>query len=185
VKRPDIIVYLDGKPLVLFEVKVHAPIQKHKLESPEVGRPIQIDTNQIVFQNQLKTYSNWIGSQCTGDWSGAVVLLTHGTRAPEGFEDDGRVGNSVIGVARTWKEISDWLANNLDLNQSETTHCALASEFNHFLETEGLVTDFITSRDLAATALFLPSYGALAHTFKTVISQVAAKYPSSRGEYSF
>jgi hypothetical protein len=180
-KRPDMIVYLDSKPLVLFEVKVNAPLQEHRLEGPKAERPLQANNNESVFRNQLKTYSEWIGSQSFGDWPGAVVFLTHGTRAPAGFEDDGREGNSVIGAMRRWKDIGGWLANNIDLGQSEMTYCALASDFNHFLERQGLMTDFISSRDLAATALFMPTYRALEHTVKTVISAVATKYQKSRG----
>jgi hypothetical protein len=161
VKRPDMIVYLDNrKPLVLFEVKINARLPEH----------------------QLETYSEWMSSQCSssGDWPGAVVLLTHKTLAPEGFENDGGKGQSIIRVTRTWKDIGDWLANNLDLKKSETTHCALASDFTRFLERHGLMTDFMTSRDLAVTALFVPAYGALTHTFKTVISAVILKYPKSK-----
>jgi hypothetical protein len=179
VKRPDIIVYLDDEPLILIEVKVHAALQEHMLENPKV-EPIQGDVREIVFQNQLKTYSEWIRSQCTGDWSGAVVFLTHGTRAPDGFENDGREGNSVIGVTQTWKNIGDWLAKNPDLNKSETTHRALASDFKHFLERQGLMSNFMTSRDLAATALFMPAHRALNHTIKKVIFEVASKYPKSK-----
>jgi len=159
VKRPDMIVYVDSKPLILLEVKIDAALQK----------------------DQLKTYSVWMGSKCSGDWPGAVVFLTHRTRAPDGFENDGREGNSVIGVTRTWKYIGDWLVKNLDLNQSETTHCALASDFSHFLERQGLMTDFMTSRHLAATELFMPAYQALRHTFLTVIREIALKYPKSKG----
>ena len=77
----------------------------------------------------------------------AVVFLTHGTRAPDGFEDDGLEGKSVIGVTRTWKNIGDWLVKN----KSEMTHRALGSDFNHFLERQGLMPSFMTSRDLART----------------------------------
>ena len=181
VKRPDMIVYLDSEPLALFEVKVHAALQMHRLGAPEIERPLQADTSEFVFQSQLKTYSEWISSQCSGDWPGAVVFLTHGTRAPNDFDNDGREGNSVIGVTRTWKDIGSWFANNLDMNQSETTHCALASDFVDFLERQGLMTDFMNSRDLAATALFIPTYRALNHTFRTVISEVTLKYPKSKG----
>ena len=54
------------------------------------GREVEGDVSEIVSQNQLTTYSQWIGSKCTGDWPGAVVFLTHRTRAPDGFENDGR-----------------------------------------------------------------------------------------------
>jgi hypothetical protein len=179
-KRPDIIVYLDSKPLVLLEVKVHAPLQEHRIEGSRSEGPYYAD-NEIVFQSQLTTYSKWISSQSCGDWAGAVVFLTHRTRAPAGFDDDGQGGNSVIGATRTWKDIGSWLATNLDLSQSEMTYCALAWDFNHFLERQGLMADFMSSRDLAATALFMSSYRALEHTFKTVITAVASKYQRSKG----
>ncbi|WP_156898238.1 hypothetical protein [Methylocapsa acidiphila] len=180
-KRPDMIVYLDNQPLVLFEVKVNAAFQEHKVEGPEVERLHRADNNEALIQSQLKTYSDWMSSQCSGDWPGAVVLLTHGTQAPDGFEDDGRERNSVIGVTRTWAHVGGWLASNLNLNRSEMTYCALASDFNLFLEEQGLMTDFMTSRDLAATALFMSSYRALMYTFSTAISAIASKYPKSRG----
>jgi hypothetical protein len=43
------------------------------------------------------------------------------------------------------------------------------------------MTEFITSRDLAATELFLPSYEALHHTFRSVALAVTSKYPESKG----
>jgi hypothetical protein len=181
VKRPDVIVYLDGKPLLLFEIKCGAPVGLHGLEVPERDPPMEAEKAILSFQNQLKTYADWIASQCTGDWSGAVVLLTHGTPPPEGFEDEGHGDQSVVCVTRKWKDVGEWLAKNLDLNQSETTYCALASDFNDFLEEKGLMTEFMTSRDLAATALFMPAYRALDHTFQTVISAITSKYPKSRG----
>ena len=37
-----------------------------------------------------------------------ALSIAHGTRAPDGFENNGREGNSVIGVTRTWKDIGGW-----------------------------------------------------------------------------
>jgi hypothetical protein len=184
VKRPDMIIYLDSKPLVLLEVKVHAPIQNHIREGLEAERPPQAENSEIVFQNQLVTYSNWMSSQWPqnhGNWPGAVVLLTHGTRAPDEFENDGREDNRVIGVTRTWKDIGRWFGDTPDLKHSEMARCALASDFNHFLKRQGLMTDFISSRDIAATALFLPSQKALKHTIDTLIREIDSRYPTLRG----
>jgi hypothetical protein len=80
VKRPDMIIYLDSKPIAIFEVKVQASLQIHKLEDVESERPLRTDTREMASQNQLKTYSDWIHSQCSGDWPGAVFFLAHGTR---------------------------------------------------------------------------------------------------------
>ena len=61
-KRPDILVYLGDEPLILIEAKVDAALQQHMLEGPEV----EGDDSENIFQNQLKTYSDWMGSKCTG-----------------------------------------------------------------------------------------------------------------------
>ena len=179
VKRPDIVVYLEGNPIALFEVKVEASLQVHTYA--DIERPLPHAGTQLVDQDQLKTYSDWIRAQCPGDWPGAVIFLTHGTRAPSGFENDGRRGRSAIGVTRTWKDVGLWLADNPELKHSDTTHCALASDFVDFLERQGLMAGFMNFRDVAATALFIPTYATLSHTFRTVITEVSVKYPKSRG----
>ena len=181
VKRPDMIIYLDSKPIAIFEVKVQASLQIHKLEDVESERPLRTDTREMASQNQLKTYSDWIHSQCSGDWPGAVFFLAHGTRTPSGFENDGRQRNSAIGVTRTWKDISSWFGSNPDLRRSGATHGVLAAEFIDFLEGQGLMTNFINFRDVAATALFMPTYRALDHTFRSVVSEVSSKHPKSKG----
>ena len=181
VKRPDIVVYIDETPLILFEVKCGTPLGVHRLEGLKHDRQAEREQTNLPFQDQLKTYVDWIASQCTGNWPGAVVFLTYGTPPPMGFEDEGRGRRCVICVTRKWKEVADWLTKNLDLNEHETTYCALASNLNDFLKEEGLMTEFITSRDLAATALFMPAYRALDHTFGTLISAIASKYPKSKG----
>jgi hypothetical protein len=87
----------------------------------------------------------------------------------------------VKSVTRKWTALGRWLADNVDHNQSNVTHCALASDFSHILKRQGLMTDFISSRDIAATALFLPAQEALRHTFDTVIREVGRKYPRLKG----
>lgn len=182
-KRPDIIIYLDTKPLVLIEAKVNAPVHNHNRDGLRARQPRQSEISDNDVQNQLETYSNWMRSQwqLSDDWPGAVVFLTHGTRAPEGFENNGCGDNTVIRVTRTWSEIGRWLGDNLDLKQSQMAHCALASDFNHFLGVQGLMENFITSHDIAATGLFLPSFAALNYTFDQVIRAVDNMYPQLRG----
>lgn len=180
IKRPDLIVNVGGKPIIVFEAKVGAGLQEHRLADEDTEQLTE-QGRQVEFQSQLATYSQWIGSQCNGNWPGAVVLLTHATQAPEGFNDDGNAGKSIIGSTRTWRDVGTWLTDNLDMTLSETTHCALARDFTHFLKGHGLMSDFVSSRDLAATALFIPAYRALNHTFDTVLSAVVSKYPKSKG----
>lgn len=121
VKRPDMIVYLDGKPLILFEVKINAALQMHEAGSEEMEEQLQISATEPVLQSQLKTYSDWMKLQGSGDWPGAVVFLTHGTRAPKGFQNERRESTSVIGATRTWKDVGSWLAKGLAHGEFKVT----------------------------------------------------------------
>lgn len=180
VKRPDIIIYLDGKPFVVVEVKVKARIQQHRVGDIDAKRSFN-DDSEAVFQSQLETYRSWIATKQKPGWPGAVVLLTHGTHTPEWSGHDEKRSDGVISVTRTWRGVGGWLGKKLALSQLNATHCALASDFKTFLERRGMMTEFLSSRDLAATALFVPAQRALDHTFRTVIEAVAARHPKSRG----
>jgi hypothetical protein len=58
VKRPDMIVYLDGKPLILFEVKINAALQMHEGRSEEIEHQQRTNTSEPVLRNQLETYGD-------------------------------------------------------------------------------------------------------------------------------
>lgn len=182
-KRPDIRITADGKPLALIEVKVDAAIQRHsslQITSDNAPTGVLEEHEEMVVRDQLATYADWIRRECLGPWPGAVIFLTHRTNAPRGFEDQ-ESKDSVIRSVRTWKEVGDWLAANLDLNCMKSTSCALAHDFHDFLEEQGLMTKFLTTRDLATTMLFLPSHPALRHTFEIAAGAVTKKFPKLRG----
>jgi hypothetical protein len=185
VKRPDIVIYVAGEPRVLFEVKIAAAFQAHRIGISAIEPSIEGETDDVqgeiaasVIQSQLKTYSDWIRSQQSDDWRGAVVLLTHGTRPPIDFENDGRDRSLAIGVTRTWNDVRSWITDNLDYDQLESTQCALGLEFVEFLEERGVITMGMSTWDFAATELFIPSYKALYETFYEVLSYVGQRYPS-------
>jgi hypothetical protein len=175
VKRPDMVIHLDGQPFVVVEVKVDAEVQRHAADvnsDMDDGTPVATTSSD---RHQLATYGTWIAGQGRDGWPGAVVFITHSTRAPEGFGSDGRSG--PIEVTHSWKDVGDWLSENLDLEQRSNTSCALAADLHDFLTEEDLMPEFMTAQDLAATAVFLPSAANLHHTFKTVLQNVIRSYP--------
>ncbi len=101
----------------------------------DAERAPQAGSDDAAFQNQLETYSEWIAAQSAGDWPGGVVLLDAWHASTRGITRmTGREGlGSYRFHALTWKGIAGWLADNLDLNKPEITHCALVADFTNFL----------------------------------------------------
>ena len=185
-KYPDIAVLLDGTVILLVEVKVNAAEQEHKFTADpksELGNlPEGTTKDEIIFiQGQLKTYSDWMAKQSRGTWPGAVVFLTHNTPAPPAFGTTDLDQGAAINSIRTWGDVGDWLSLHVDLLNFSTAHTALAADYKDFLVENGFMAEYVTSKDLSATELFLPSYSALNHTFSSVARAVIAKYPTSKG----
>jgi len=183
-KFPDIVVQVNDHPFAVFEVKIGAAEQQHTfLRDAPLDQSLDAGPRQeeFIIQGQLTTYSDWIGKQNGGEWRGAVVLLTHRTPAPAGFENSGSSKKAVIHTIRTWRDVGNWLTTHLDLRQISETHCSLAHDFHQFLEENGFMSEFATSRDLAATELFMPSYLALHHTLASIAKAITVKYPKIKG----
>jgi hypothetical protein len=180
VKRPDAIIYADDNPIIIIEFKVDAVIQEHRIPS-NIGEESASPSGEMAIQNQLETYKQWIHSHRTQRWPGAVVFVTRSTPAPANFENDGKDRKSAIGVKRGWKALADWFMDNLDLRKKEVTYCALASEYRDFLQEGGLMSEFVSARDLAAASIYMSAHKNLEHTFRTVISEIGAKYRNLKG----
>ena len=174
VKRPDMLISLDDQPFVVFEIKVDAELQRHAVNI-EDGPAVDLTP---FDRDQLATYGLWIAAQGRDGWPGAVVFITHSTRAPKGFGADGRAG--PIEMAHSWRELGKWLADNLDFDKYTDTSCALAADLYDFLSEENLMPEFMTAQDLAATAVFLPSAANVRHTFETALGEVLRLYPGIR-----
>lgn len=174
VKRPDMVINLDDHPFAVVEVKVDAELQRHAVS---VGEGEATDVAPFD-RDQLTTYGLWIAAQGHDGWPGAVVFITHGTRAPEGFGADGRTG--PIETTHKWKAVGDWLADNLDFDDPNDTCGALAADLYEFLSEENLMPEFMTAQDLAATSLFLPSAANVRHTFSAVLKEVSRVHPGAR-----
>lgn len=179
-KIPDIVVLLDDRPFILFEIKVNAAEQRHTFE---LDRNLDSGSEHtdLLVQGQLKTYSAWIKGQSPGPWPGAVIFLTHQTPVPTGFEEKSRAEDATIHVVSKWGDVGRLITKHISFGGGDNTYCALAYEYLEFLTEKKLMDNFVTSRDLAAAEIFLPSHKALDHTFKSVAAAVLAAHPKSRG----
>ena len=169
--RPDVVFSVDDRPLIAVEIKVGAGLQEHTLKTGVAG---EVETSR----NQLESYAEWIREENAkrhDAWRGSVALLTAHTNAPPDFVD-GRPD----GIARStwsWKEFGDWIVENVDMDQSARTHCALAADIYLFLEEQKLMSRHFTARDLAAATLYVSSSPTLPKSFKEAILAVAKHVP--------
>ena len=175
-KRPDLVLYAAGQPLIVIEAKVGATLQNY----------VAIDGGQKPDQehttkHQLRTYAEWIVTgRVPGDvWPGAITFLTTYTVPPADFIE-GRYRGAISSI-RSWKDIGEWIVREVAITDRQTTHCALAAEFRQFLKERKLMTKYILARDLAAAALFAPSAVSLYTTFTDVMKALGRHAEKLKG----
>ena len=174
-KRPDLVLFRDRKPFIIVEVKVGAAEQRH--ETPPTDGE---DQDIGLTQSQLETYSQWMGQHASLEWPGAVVLLTHRTKASPEFDNAKPNTGKPFGSVRTWRNVGQWLASNV-AGDDEVTYSSLAGDLISFLWEIGCMTDYFTSRDLAAAEIFLPSHEPLRHTLLSLGKSVAEGFQTLKG----
>lgn len=152
----DMLLRVDDQEALVVESKVHAGYQTHASEEPSLEAE---PTNGEV--NQMETYGRWLGERCRARlptngqaWPGALVLLTHRTGPPAGF-DAGRYGIGHVGVCR-WRQVRRWagalstragsVAGQDDVARS------LAAEFATFLDEQEMGADLMTVDGLSGAA---------------------------------
>lgn len=146
----DMLLLVDDQEMLVIESKVHAGYQMHAPEEPAVEAEAQDEE-----VNQMETYGRWLGQRCLARmptkgqaWPGALVLLTHRTGPPIGFEA-GRYGVGHVGVCR-WREVQVW-AKALPTMAGGVAG-SLAAEFAEFLDGQGMGADLMTVDGLSNAA---------------------------------
>lgn len=75
----------------------------------------------------------------------------------------------------------NWFTGLIQSPQNDERHHVSIADDETDLGGHSPMTEFMTSRDLAAAELFMPSQMALRHTLSSVAKGVLEKYPNSRG----
>lgn len=153
----DLLLRVGDHEVLVVESKVHAGYQMHGSDGP----PAEAGPRGGEV-NQMKTYGRWLGEQCRTrvpdagqPWPGALVLLTHRTDPPAGFEA-GRYGVGHVGVCR-WRQVQRW-AEALptkagDADRSDGSVPVLAAELAKFLDEQGMGADLMTADRLSGAAM--------------------------------
>ena len=153
----DLLLLVGDQEVLVVESKVHAgyrmriPDEELAEAEPSVGEV-----------NRMVTYGRWLGGRCRArtpvegrTWPGALVLLTHRTDPPAGFEA-GRYGVGHLGVCR-WRQVQGW-AETCHRRQATwpgrtARFPRLATEFAGFLKEQGMGADLMTADGLSGAAV--------------------------------
>lgn len=130
----DLALFVDGKPLMVFENKVGAGFQ------PE----------------QLERYGEWLAKieKCEAI-NPCLAIITQNTSAPEEFLQDHERYHISSKAVFSWAE---WLRHLqlLEPEDSEPVFCFLLAKLEEFFEEHDMSTEYPSNRDFAALHNYLP-----------------------------
>ncbi len=156
-KRPDIVLRVGGRDVLVIEAKLGAAIGLHA--DPDAPA---VPGAEPVTRTQLATYSAWIAGRnadAADAWPGAMVLLTAWTPPPPGFPS---TSGKALESARTWSQVARWIMDHGRL--LEPGPRALAVDLLSFLKEKNLLDRHFDARDLATVSLYAASDDAFRHT---------------------
>jgi len=146
----DLMMEVDGKPLVVVENKISAGFQEH--------RPHPSSVQDRDVEHQLATYGRWLALETPSDWGGALILLTHWTPAPADFATYPQMYCSRYRNTIRWTDLSRWLRDETKLSGHEQTDwAALSVDLVNFLRKKDMDHERATSHDLAALQIYVAS----------------------------
>jgi hypothetical protein len=148
-KRPDIVLYGDDKPLMIVECKIGAGFTGGKLMGDGGGRPSWVD--------QLTFYDHWLASMRPAE-KAALVLLTHLCKPPSQFLSDGGAYRTALRSVRSWADLYKWLTKEKGAMHWSTIApraAVLIDSFIHLMKEKQLMNDSPTPNDFAAARLYL------------------------------
>ena len=147
--RIDLLMEVDGQPILVVESKVGAGFQEHRS-----GEQAEHQINQ----HQLVTYGKWIATQSGDEWGGALTLLTHWTPAPFDFLNDEAVYGCRHRHVLRWTDLARWLKGTArDTSAAQEGWAMLADELSKFLKVRDMDDETATSHDWAALQIYVSS----------------------------
>ena len=178
-KRPDMVLRIGGRDVIVIEAKLGAPIARHV--DPDAP---QVPGAEPVSRTQLASYAAWIAgrnAESTDAWPGAVILLTAWTPPPEGFPSKDL---EVLESARTWSQVARWILDHGSRLQPISR--ALAADLLSFLKEKNLLDRHFNARDLAALTHYAGADDAFKHTVRVAMRAIAKAHAGLGGfkEYS-
>jgi hypothetical protein len=163
-KRPDLICFSGGKPIILFEIKINADFT-YRLDGSDENNPEE-------YVHQLKDYGQWLKRK---NENGALVLLSFRTALPQNFLDSKDSNEYGISNRRhiSWNDIYKWLKTG----KVDSNRICLVEDFKNYLLEAGMAMESPKREDFAIFEMFLSGSGKrISEMMKYVTEELRKKY---------
>lgn len=186
---PDLTLEIGGRPTMIIEVKVDAPLGKgYPAPNPDsssnkmVQRIGSESTTKTITAaaDQLERYEHWLASQLEDVRQGALVLLTRTTKPPKRLLKSPRSEQGLFQRHCQWQQIWHWLQNLPPANDQPDDHPSsvwriLCGELATFIKDNNMVSEAMTQQDLAAAEVHVSGAQRIETTFNRIGSAVKAE----------
>lgn len=172
--RPDLVFYVDAKPVMVVEIKVDAAIGGGSRRAARddgnarLARATEPDESGPAI-DQLDRYGRWLCSAAANEQEAVLVLLSRSTEAPERLREKARATAPYWRHTR-WHEVWRWLRAH-GRSPADTPGPSwkdLCAELADFLEERNMSSEFMSLHDLAAVQVVIGSVDRVANTFDQV-----------------
>ena len=185
-KRLDIVIEIEGRPVIVIENKLYSQFQMHR-HHPSEGAPQQAGNNiaeEARADNQLLTYGRWIARmKGREDWPGVIALLTHATLPPSDFVDHSS-SYAAIPHLMHWRGIHSYLSETSPNDghlSDDATWFFLLKELKLILEAHQMDSTDMNSRDIAALNIYMSAGRRFKPAMAEISSDILSRYP---GEFT-
>lgn len=149
-------------PLMIVENKIGSGVRSYgRLTDPDDAGP------ELIDADQLNLYGRWLASQLRVP-TGAITLLTSGTRAPSGFGQGAIKYGVRLQYVCPWQRLSRSLDRLGERLGPSTLAGTLANELVLFLGENQMGAASFNTADLAPIASSLRVAGQLDQTFREI-----------------
>lgn len=159
---PDLVVYLTGKPWLLFENKVAHSVSEE-------------NSDEGASRNQLHRYAQWLAGNADPKATPHLIFLTHITRPPNDFgihgEDDAY--HNVSRKIATWGALGRMLNSITATEGSRSLSHGLTTAFYEMLKDKNMANEFPTSTAIASLEVFLAQGNEIENLLDRMWSEVA------------
>ncbi|WP_191970231.1 PDDEXK-like family protein [Methylobacterium planeticum] len=175
----DLLVELDGQPLIVVESKIFAAFQRHlRRTTPETSNE-QDDRN--LERHQLETYGFWLrDAKKPQGWPGVIAVLTHAAKAPADFVVANSERYGAIPHQVYWRNLHGMLRRVVGSNANDPDVPAwkfVGREICSFLESYEMDSSDLTAVDISAVNVALSPIRKFDAVFTEVGAELLHRHP--------
>lgn len=146
----DILIEVEGRPLLVIENKIGAAFQQHARTDDEAEDGENV--REAGHDHQLITYGSWLRDADRPEgWPGVLTVLTHATLAPPDFQESYAHRYGVMPHQYYWRSFHGELHKLVGGDDHSVTPAWMfvGREICRFLESNNMGSSDLTSVDIA------------------------------------